>query len=45
MHVAKFIVSRMLDVMIRARKRAFVVTDRLRHGRATVVKLGDVGNR
>ena len=44
---AKFqpLASRMPNGMIRARTRASAVTDRLRHDRATVVVLCDIGKR
>ena len=42
---AHFLASRVSDGMIRVRTRASFVTDRLRHGKATVVKLCDMGNR
>jgi hypothetical protein len=44
MHIAKILASRIPNEMIRARTRASDVTDRLRHGRATVDKLCDMGN-
>jgi hypothetical protein len=37
MHIANYLVSRMQNVMIRARTRASVVTDRLRNGKTNVV--------
>jgi hypothetical protein len=41
----RFVASRTPNGRIHARTRASAVTDRLRHGRATVVKLCDMGNR
>jgi hypothetical protein len=45
LHIAKFKHSQMPNGMKRAGMRASHVTDRLRHGRTTVVKLCDMGNR
>jgi hypothetical protein len=45
MHIANILASRMKNGMIRAKPRACDVTDRLRHDRATVVKLCDMSNR
>ena len=42
MQCANYLASRMASGLIRARTQASVLTDRLRHGRATVVKLCDM---
>ena len=43
MECSKFLASQMPNGKIRARTRASAVTDGLRHGRAAVVKLCDMG--
>jgi len=45
MQSVSFVASGMPNGRIRASIRASVVTDWLRHGRATVVKLCDMDNR
>jgi len=45
MHIANFKESRMPNGMIRVRTRVSVLTEGLRHGGATVVKLRDMGDR
>ena len=45
MEIANIFASQMPNGMIRARTGASAVTDRLRHGRATVVTLCDRDNR
>ena len=44
MQSVNFEATPMPNEMFRARTRACAATDRLRHGRATVVKLCDMGN-
>jgi len=45
LHIAKFEPSRMPNEMKLAGIRVSDVTDHLRHGRATVAKLCDMGNK
>ena len=45
MQIVSFVASRMPNGRIRALRRASVVTDCLRHCKATVVKLCDMANR
>ena len=45
MQIVNYLASRLPSGMIRARTRASALADRLRHGRATVVKLCLMGNR
>jgi len=45
MQIANYVASRMPNGMVRSRTPASALTDCLIHGRATVVKLCDMGNR
>ena len=45
MHIANFKGSRMPNGMIRVRTRVSVLTEGWRHGRGTVMKLRDMGDR
>ena len=45
MQSACYLASRMANGMKHARTRTSALADRLRHGRANVVKLCDMGNR